>query len=108
MASDQDRFDTAYEAFRDLSSGLYDIDTTRHSRGVTSGDAPGVELADGEEKLRDLVHLPRKPLAHPSLGGQSKQIDRLLEGHCLDPGYQQWKSYPDSNALDMDLSRILG
>ena len=59
MASDQDRFDAAYEAFRDLSAGLYDIDTTRYSRGVTSEDAPGVELADGEEKLRDLAHLPR-------------------------------------------------
>ena len=57
VASDQDRFDTAYEAFRDLSAGLYDIDTTRYSRGVTSEDAPGVELADGEERLRDLVHL---------------------------------------------------
>ena len=32
MASDQNRFDTAYEAFRDLSAVLYDIDTTRYSR----------------------------------------------------------------------------
>ena len=31
VASDQDRFDTAYEAFRDLSAELYDIDTTRYS-----------------------------------------------------------------------------
>ena len=86
VASDQDRFDTAYEAFRDLSAGLYDIDTTRYSRGVTSEDAPGVELADGEEKLRDLVHLPRNwPLARLTipLGGLSKQIDRLLEGYCF-------------------------
>ena len=83
MASDQDRFDTAYEAFRDLSAGLYDIDTTRYSRGVTSEDAPGVELA---EKLRELVHLPRNwPLARLTipLGGLSKQIDRLLEGYCF-------------------------
>ena len=86
VASDQDRFDTAYEAFRGLSAGLYDIDTTRYSRGVTSEDAPGVELADGEEKLRDLVHLPRNwPLARLTipLGGLSKQIDRLLEGYCF-------------------------
>ena len=27
VASDQDRFDTAYEAFRNLSAELYDIDT---------------------------------------------------------------------------------
>ena len=64
VASDQDRFDTAYEAFRDLSAGLYDIDATRYCRGVTSEDAPGVKLIDGQEKLRELVHLPRKwPLA---------------------------------------------
>ena len=56
----------------DLSAGLYDIDTTR--------------LADGEEKLRDLVHLPRNwPLGGLTipLGGLSKQIDRLLEGYCF-------------------------
>ena len=69
-----------------MTAGLYDIDTTRYSRGVTSKDAPGVELADGEEKLRDLVHLPRNwPLARLTipLGGLSKQIDRLLEGYCF-------------------------
>ena len=58
-ASDQDRFDTAYEAFRDLAEGLYDIDLTRYSRGVTSEDAPGVQLLNGQEKLQELVHLPR-------------------------------------------------
>ena len=86
VASDQDRFDTAYEAFRDLSAGLYDIDTTRYSRGVTSEDVSGVKLTDGQEKLRELVHLPRNwPLARLRipLGGLSKQIDRLLEGYCF-------------------------
>ena len=29
VASDQDRFDTAYDAFRDLPNGLYHIDLTR-------------------------------------------------------------------------------
>ena len=33
VASDQDRFDAAYEAFRDLSEGLYDIDTRQYARG---------------------------------------------------------------------------
>ena len=56
VASDQDRFDTVYEAFRPLSAELYDIDTTRHSRGVTSEDTPGVKLTDGQEKLRDVTH----------------------------------------------------
>jgi len=64
VASDQDRFDTAYEAFRDLAEGLYNIDLTRYSRGVTSEDAAGVQLLDGQEKLQELVHLPRTwPLA---------------------------------------------
>ena len=86
VASDQDRFDTAYEAFRDLSAGLYDIDTRQYARGVTSDDAPGVKLSDGQAKLRELVHLPRNwPLARLTipLGGLSKQIDRLLEGYCF-------------------------
>ena len=86
MASDQDRFDTAYEAFRDLAEGLYNIDLTRHSRGVTSEDASGVQLQNGQEKLQELVHLPRTwPLARLTipLAGLSKQIDRLLEGYCF-------------------------
>ena len=84
MASDQDRFDAAYEAFRDLSKHLYDIDTRQYARGVTSDDAPGVKLDDGQVKLRELVRLPRNwPLARLTipLGGLSKQIDRLLEGY---------------------------
>ena len=86
VASDQDRFDAAYEAFRDLSEGLYDIDTRQCARGVTSDDAPGVKLSDGQAKLRELVHLPRNwPLARLTipLGGLSKQVDRLLEGYCF-------------------------
>ena len=78
VASDQDRF----EAFRDLANGLYNIDLTRYSRGVTSEDA-GVQLLDGQEEL---VHLPRTwPLARLTipLAGLSKQIDRLLEGYCF-------------------------
>ena len=86
VASDQDRFDTAYDAFRDLADDLYDIDLRRYSRGVTSEDAAGVPLMDGQEKLQELVHLPRTwPLARLTipLEGLSKQIDRLLEGYCF-------------------------
>ena len=86
IASDQDRFDTAYEAFRGLANDLYYIDLRRYSRGITSEDAAGVLLLDGHEKLQELVHLPRTwPLARPTipLEGLSKQIDRLLEGYCF-------------------------
>ena len=83
VASDQGRFETVYEAFRDLADGLYNIDLTRYSRGVTSEDAAGVQLLDGQEKLQELVHLPRTwPLARVTvlLAGLSKQI-RLLEAY---------------------------
>ena len=56
------------------------------SKGVTSEDAAGVPLLDGQKKLQELVHLPRTyPLARLTipLEGLSKQIDRLLEGHCF-------------------------
>ena len=86
VASDHDRFDATYGAFSDLAEGLYNIDLTRYSRGVTSEDAAGVQLLDGQEKLQELVHLPRTwplaPLTIP-LVGLSKQIDWLLEGYCF-------------------------
>ena len=44
IASDQDRFDTAYEAFQDLANDLHYIDLKRYSRGITSEDAAGVLL----------------------------------------------------------------
>ena len=68
-----------------MSARLYDIDTARYSRGVTSEDAPGVKLTDGQEKLRELVHLPRNwPFARLTIPlGLGKQIDRLLEGYCF-------------------------
>jgi len=86
VASDQDRFDTAYEAFQDLSNELYHINTSRPARGVTSDDAPGVLLQNGPQQLKELVHFPRNwPLARLTipLGGLSRQVDRLLEGFCF-------------------------
>ena len=85
IVSDQDRFDTAYEAFQDLANDLYYIHLRRYSRGSTCENA-GVLLLDGYEKLQEMVHLPRTwPLAHLTvpLGGLSKQIDGLLEGYCF-------------------------
>ena len=62
------------------------LTSRRYSRGVTTEDAAGVPLLDGQEKLQELVHLPRTwPLARLTipLEGLSKQIDRLLEGYCF-------------------------
>ena len=77
IASDQDRFDTAYEAFQDLANDLYYIDLG-YSRGSTSEDAAGVLVLDGYEKLQEMVHLPRTwPLARLTIPllGLSKQIE---------------------------------
>ena len=79
VASDQDRFETAYEAFRDLAEGLYNIDLTRYSRGVTSEDASGVQLQNGEEKLQELVHLPRTwPLARLTISHLQGLANKLI------------------------------
>ena len=117
VASDQDRFDAAYEAFRDLSEGLYDIDTRQYARGATSDDAPGIILSDGQVKLRELVHLPRNwPLARLTipLGGLSKQIDRLLEGYCFqilatnrDPDAHHGKVIQTATRLTLILAEYL-
>ena len=67
MASNQDKFDAASEAFRDLFEGLYDIDTGHCARGVTSDDAPGVKLIDGQgapgQRLTVAIMLPGRQLA---------------------------------------------
>ena len=55
VASDQDRFDTAYDAFRDLADDLYDIDLRRYPRGVARA---GVPLMDGQEKLQEWCICP--------------------------------------------------
>ena len=47
VASDQDRFDTAFEAFRDLAKGLYNIGLTRCSRGVNPIAFPGINAPEG-------------------------------------------------------------
>ena len=65
MASDQDRFDTAYDAFHDLADDLCDIDLRRYSRGVTSEDAAGVPLMDGQEAARVGASVPNLAFSAP-------------------------------------------
>ena len=60
--------------------------TTLTSRGTPGVSPARMRLLDGQEKLQELVHLPRTwPLARLTipLAGLSKQIDRLLEGYCF-------------------------
>ena len=55
--------------------------------GVTSEDVPGLPLTGGFETLQTLANVPRTwPLARLTipLSGFSKQLERLLEGYCLE------------------------
>ena len=75
------------------------------------------KLTDGQEKLRELVHLPRNwPLARLTipLGGLSKQIDRLLEGYCFqilatnrDPDVRNGKIIQTASQLTWILAEYL-
>ena len=60
-------------AFRDLANDLYDIDLRRYPRGVTSEDAAGVLLMDGQEKLTRVGASARRtwPLARLTGSGLS-------------------------------------
>ena len=117
VASDRDRFDAAYEAFRDLSEDLYAIDTRQYARGVTSDDAPGIPLRGGPENLRELVHLPRNwPLARLMipLRGLCKQVDSLLEGYCYqivatnsDPDIHHGKVIQTAKYLTLHMAEYL-
>ena len=74
-------------------------------------------MTDGQEKLRELVHLPRNwPLARLTipLGGLSKQIDRLLEGYCFqilatnrDPDVRNGKIIQTASQLTWILAEYL-
>eukprot|EP00434_Breviolum_minutum_P035286 symbB.v1.2.031227.t2/scaffold3601.1/size53442/2 len=60
--------------------------TADKSRVDLDMDAPGVQLLNGQEKLQEVMHVPRTwPLVRLTipLAGLSKQIDRLLEGYCF-------------------------
>ena len=93
IASDQNRFDTAYQAFQDLANDLYCIDLTRYSRGSTSKDAAGVLLLDGYEKLPEMAHLPRTwPLARLTipLEGLNNKLKVICKENKEQKGKQKY------------------
>ena len=85
--SDLDKLEAAYTEFACLSEGLGNISYERMAVGVTSDDVPGVPLPGGFETLLKLANVPRTwPLARLTipLSAFTKQLERLLEGYCLE------------------------
>ena len=80
--SDLDKLEAAYTEFAGLSRGLEHIPTERTAVGVTSEDVPGLPLTGGFETLQTLANVLAR-LTIP-LSGFSKQLERLLEGYCLE------------------------
>ena len=96
--SDLDKFEEAFEEFGKLSRGLEHLDAERGLVGTTSEDVPGISLDGGFDTLQTLANVPRTwPLARLTfpLSGFSKQLERLLEGYCLE--VLATNSYPDQH-----------
>ena len=98
--SDLDKFEEAFEEFGKLSRGLEHVDAGRGSVGTTSEDVPGISLDGGFDTLQALANVPKTwPLARLTfpLRGFSKQLERLLEGYCLE--VIATNAYPDQHLV---------
>ena len=86
-ASDLDKFEEAFAEFGKLTEGVDAIEFERCLAGSTSDDVPGFPLDGGFSTLQTLANVPRTwPLARLTLplSGFSKQLERLLEGYCME------------------------
>ena len=81
--SDLDQFGEAYTDFSGLTAGVDPLALERH----TNDDVPGLDLPGAPETLHTLANVPKSwPLARLTipLSGFSKQLERLLEGYCME------------------------
>ena len=84
-ASGLDKFEEAYKELADLLQDEVALD--RIVSGNTNDDVPGLLLEGGLDTLQTLANVPRSwPLARLTipLSGFSKQLERLLEGYCME------------------------
>ena len=76
-----------WDECRKLTEGVDAIEFERCLAGSTSDDVPGFPLDGGFSILQTLANVPRTwPLARLTLplSGFSKQLERLLEGYCME------------------------
>ena len=87
--SDLDKFEEAYKEFRGLTDGVDPSAFERVGTGNSNDDVPGLELPGGLKTLHTLANVPKSwPLSRLTitipLSGFSKQLERLLEGYCME------------------------
>ena len=103
-ASDLDKFEEAFDEFGRLTEGVDALDFDRNPAGNTSDDVPGLPLEGGFATLQTLGNVPKTwPLARLTvpLRGFSKQLERLLEGYCME--IMATNSHPDQHLLSIKL-----
>ena len=85
--SDLDKFEEAYKEFCDLTAGVDPSAFERVGTGNSNDDVPGLDLPGGLKTLHTLANVPKSwPLSRLTipLSGFSKQLERLLEGYCME------------------------
>ena len=100
--SDLDRFEEAFAEFGKLTEGVDAIEFDRVLAGNSSDDVPGLPLAGGFSTLQTLANVPKTwPLARLTLplSGFSKQLERLLEGYCME--IIATNTYPDQHVASV-------
>ena len=102
--SDLDKFEEAYEEFGKLTEGVDALALDRNLAGNKSDDVPGLSLAGGLATLHTLANVPKTwPLARLTipLSGFSKQLERLLEGYCME--IYATNAQPDEQLMSIKL-----
>ena len=84
--SDLNKFEEAYKEFSRLTAGVDEVALDRIVAGNTNDDVPGLVLEGGLDTLQTLANVPKTWLARLTipLSGFSKQLERLLEGYCME------------------------
>ena len=102
--SDLDKFEEAYHEFGRLTEGVDVLDLDRNLAGNKSDDVAGLLLEGGLDTLQTLANVPKTwPLARLTvpLSGFSKQLERLLEGYCME--IYATNAQPDQHLMSIKL-----
>ena len=93
-----------HQEFGKLTEGVDVLALDRNLAGNKSDDVPGLSLAGGLDTLHTLANVPKTwPLARLTvpLSGFSKQLERLLEGYCME--IYATNAQPDEQLMSIKL-----